>query len=121
MLLSEQSELLLQTPLLLSALLNISISRNWLIPTLAVMRFHAYLVQAFLPGFERTSFAQLPGIQFDEVTKLAPEAEDIGDFIDALEKKEDNRAIDVKKAVKKWGRAEIVDATFKGVICGFFS
>ncbi|KAF5388148.1 hypothetical protein D9615_000013 [Tricholomella constricta] len=110
---SEQTEILLQTPLLLSALLNISTSRNWLSPTLAVMRLHAYITQALLPGSERLRFAQLPGIKIDEVLTLAPEATDMGDFVHALEEKHDGRVVDVKKAIEKWGRAEIVDAAFK--------
>ena len=109
----EQTEILLQTPLLLSALLNISISRNWLIPTLAVMRLHAYLVQALLPSSERSSLAQLPGVKTNDVLALPADVEDIGDFVNHLEEKHDSRAVEVKKAIQKWGRAEIVDAAFK--------
>lgn len=110
---SEQSEILLQTPLLLNALLNIATSRNWLSPTLSVMRLHAYLTQALLPGSERLRFAQLPHIKVEEVATLAPAATDIGDFVHALEEQQDGRAIDAKKAISRWGRAEIVDAAFK--------
>ncbi|RDB15649.1 Translocation protein sec63 [Hypsizygus marmoreus] len=110
---TEQREILLQTPHLLSALLNISISRNWLLPTLAIMRLHAYLAQALLPGSERLRFAQLPGIKTDEVSTLAPRAQDMGDFVHALEEKHDGRVVDVKKAMEKWGHVEIVDAAFK--------
>ena len=110
----EQTEILLQTPLLLGALLNISISRNWLLPTLAVMRLHAYLSQALPPGTERLHFAQLPGIKTDELASLAPHAKDIDDFLHVLQEKRDERLGDVKKAIEKWGRIEIVDAAFKG-------
>lgn len=111
---AEQTQILLQTPLLLSALLNISISRSWLIPTIAVMRLHAYLAQALLPVSERSRFAQLPGIKTDELATLAPQAENMADFAHALEEKQDGRVVDVKKAMEKWGRADIVDASFKG-------
>ncbi|KAG5645765.1 hypothetical protein DXG03_005302 [Asterophora parasitica] len=110
---TEQTEILLQTPLLLTALLNIATSRNWLSSSIAVMRLHAYITQALLPGSERLRFAQLPNIKIDEVLTLAPEASDIADFVHALEEKQDGRVVDVKKAVAKWGRAEIVDAAFK--------
>ncbi|GLB33376.1 putative sec63 protein [Lyophyllum shimeji] len=110
---SDQTEILLQTPLLLSALLNISMSRNWLAPTLSVMRLHAYLTQALLPGPERQRFAQLPGIKIDDVSTLASQATDISDVVHALEQQQDSRVVDVKKALAKWGRAEIADAAFK--------
>ncbi|KAF9468774.1 translocation protein sec63 [Collybia nuda] len=109
----EQTKTLLQTPILLSALLNISISRSWLLPTLAIMRLHAYLAQALIPGSDHLRFAQLPGISTAEVDTLAHEARDLGDILSALEKKSDSRALDVKKALQKWGRIEIVDAAFK--------
>jgi translocation protein SEC63 len=78
------------------------------------MRLHAYLTQALVPGSERLRFAQLPGIKMDEASTLAPEATDMSDFVHALEEKQDGRVVDVKKAIEKWGRAEIVDAAFKG-------
>lgn len=111
---AEQAKILLQTPLLLHALLTITTSRNWLTPTIAVMRLHAYLTQALLPGAEELRFAQLPGIKEDESKTLAPKAKDVGDFVHALEEKQDGRLADVKKAVSKWGRLECVEASFKG-------
>jgi translocation protein SEC63 len=78
------------------------------------MRLHAYLAQALIPGSERLRFAQLPGIKADEIDTLAPEAKDVSDVLSALEKKQDSRAVDVKMALQKWGRIEIVDAAFKG-------
>ncbi|KAF8075961.1 hypothetical protein FPV67DRAFT_1649028 [Lyophyllum atratum] len=97
---SEQNEILLQTPLLLSALLNISISRNWL--------------SVYLDHHEITRLSDSgPSSWLTEVSTLAPEATDMGDLVHALEEKQDSRAVDVKKALAKWGRAEIVDAAFK--------
>ena len=88
-----QETVLLQTPLLLNALLNISISRNWLSPSLFVMRLQAYLAQA-----------------------LPPTAAADNQFLRSLEEKDDPKIIDVKKKVmERWGRVEIVDATFKGL------
>ncbi|KAG6915041.1 hypothetical protein DXG01_013771 [Tephrocybe rancida] len=110
---ADQRQILLQTPLLLSALLNIATSRNWLSPSVAVMRLHAYITQALLPGPERMRFAQLPRIKLDEATTLAPKARDLRDFEQALIEKHDSRMLDVRTALSKWGRAEIVDVAFK--------
>jgi translocation protein SEC63 len=112
---AEQTQILLHAPLLLNALLNIATSRNWLIPTLSVMRLHAHLAQALLPGSDRLRFAQLPGIKGEEVGKLAPHARDLEDFVHALQEKADGRIGEVKKAVETWGRIELVDAVFKGM------
>lgn len=110
----EQAQVLLQTPSLLNALLNISLSRNWLHSTLWVMRLQAHIVQALLPGPEKNRFVQLPGIKGEELPDLAPNARDFADIVKSLEEKHDSRAIDVKKAVDYWGRLEVVDASFKG-------
>ena len=107
---TEQAQLLLQTPKILNALLTISTSRNWLAPTLSVMRLHAYLTQALLPGKEELKFAQLPGVKLEE---KQGEAENIGEFVEALEK-EDGRVNDIRRALQGWGRLELVDASFKG-------
>ncbi|KAG6861500.1 hypothetical protein C0995_015927 [Termitomyces sp. Mi166 len=109
----EQRKILLQTPLLLNALLNIATSRNWLSPSLTVMRLHAYITQALLPGPRRMRFAQLPGIKLEEISTLAPKATDLREFEQALVEKHDIRILDVKTALAKWGRVEIVDAAFK--------
>lgn len=79
------------------------------------MRLHAHLAQALIPGSERLRFAQLPGIKTAEVDTLAHGARDLGDVLSTLEKNSDSRAVDVKKALQKWGRIEIVDAAFKGM------
>lgn len=112
-LIKEQAQVLLQTPSLLNALLNISLSRNWLHSTLWVMRLQAHIVQALLPGPEKNRFVQLPGIKGEELPDLAPNARDFADIVKSLEEKHDSRAIDVKKAVDYWGRLEVVDASFK--------
>jgi translocation protein SEC63 len=89
-----QETVLLQTPLLLNALLNVSIARNWLFPSLFVMRLQAYLTQALPPAA----------------------AVDKNQFLRSLEGKDDPTISDIKKTViERWGRVEIVDAVFKGM------
>jgi translocation protein SEC63 len=79
------------------------------------MRLHAYLVQALIPGEERLKFAQLPGIQHEEVTSLSGDASVMEEFVLALDAKGDSRIEDVKTALQTWGRLELVDASFKGL------
>ncbi|ESK87828.1 translocation protein sec63 [Moniliophthora roreri MCA 2997] len=112
----EQTQILLQTPVLLNALLSISVSRNWLVPTIFTMRFHSFVTQALLPHNSpiKQRLAQLPGIKTSEVSSENTfKADDLSDLVAELEQKGDGRATDVKKAVEKWGRLEIVDASFK--------
>ncbi|KAJ6591853.1 Sec63 Brl domain-containing protein [Mycena vulgaris] len=107
----EQSALLLQTPLLLSALLTISQARNWLTPTLAIMRLHAFFAQALPPApAPRHQLAQLPGVKLSEA---AANDDDYAAFADGLEEQADGRVEDVRKALGQWGRAEIVDVSFR--------
>lgn len=113
----EQTKLLLQAPLILNALLNVATARTWLLPTLAVMRLHAYLAQALLPGSsEQAQLTQLPGIKDGDV-----EVADVGDAVRVLEEKGDARIEDVRRAVERWGRVEIVDVVFKGMCLGLYS
>ncbi|KAJ7636042.1 Sec63 Brl domain-containing protein [Mycena polygramma] len=107
----EQSALLLQTPLLLSAMLTISQARNWLTPTLAIMRLHAFFAQALPPPPARAhQLAQLPNIKLGEV---AVNNNDYTAFAHTLEEQSDGRVVDVRKALGQWGRVEIVDVTFR--------
>ncbi|KAF9236397.1 translocation protein sec63 [Melanogaster broomeanus] len=66
----EQTTLLLQTPALLNALLNIATARSWLAPTLGVMRLHAYIMQALVPGKLMPPQAQFPGFDTEEVNRV---------------------------------------------------
>ncbi|KAI0938903.1 hypothetical protein AcW1_004093 [Taiwanofungus camphoratus] len=109
----EQAQLLLQTPALLNSMLNISASRSWLLPTLSAIRLQAYLVQAILPGQEQFRFAQLPDVSGEEAAESFPRAGALEDFIASLEEKGDDRVPEVKKALQKWGKAELVDASFR--------
>ncbi|GJE83968.1 DnaJ-domain-containing protein [Phanerochaete sordida] len=109
----EQADILLTTPALLNSLLNIVLSRNWLWPTLAAMRLHAYLSQALLPGEDTARLAQLPGIKQSEAKELARELHVMNALPEALEKKDDGRAPEIKKALSRWGKLDVVDASFK--------
>ena len=110
---SEQTSVVLQTPFLLNALLQISLGRNWLAPSLAVMRLHAYFTQA-LPPRKGLELAQLPRIAEDDAKVLRSEVDGLGTIVEHLNAKGDGRAEDVKKALDRWGRVELVDAAFKG-------
>ena len=80
------------------------------------MRLQAYFVQALPPNAaDIQRITQLPGIGCDDVHTLAPKAKDMSGFLRSLEEKDDPRVNDVKKAIEKWGRIEIVEATFKGL------
>ncbi|KAI6009717.1 translocation protein sec63 [Pisolithus marmoratus] len=108
-LLEEQKSLLLQTPLLLNAYLSIASARNWLSPTLAVMRLHAYIAQAVVPG-RRSLQAQLPGFAPDAV---AEEVDDLSDVVRQLREAGDERAEEAQKATGSLCSLDVVDMRFK--------
>ncbi|KAI6122859.1 translocation protein sec63 [Pisolithus croceorrhizus] len=105
----EQKSLLLQTPLLLNAYLSIASARNWLAPTLAVMRLHAYLAQAVVPG-RRILQAQLPGFAPDAATD---EVDDLSDLVRQLRVTGDERTEEAAKAFGSLACLEVVDMRFK--------
>ncbi|PIL36583.1 transporter [Ganoderma sinense ZZ0214-1] len=108
----EQTALLLQTPALLNSMLNITMSRNWLLPTIAAMRLHAYLTQALLPSKVDLRAAQLPGIQQSDAASLCKS--ESGDFSDAVSSLSDSSELgNAQKALERLGQTEIVDASFK--------
>lgn len=111
---AEQTQILLHTPTLLNAMLNISMARNWLLPTLAAMRLHAFLAQAIPPGQEELKAAQLPGIEPSQVSSLPKsESSDFSAAISSLSVSEPAALPDAQKALERLGHAEIVDASFK--------
>lgn len=118
----EQLKILLQSPQVLSSLLNICLSRNWLAPSLAAVQLSAHLTQAVppLPKAIKESdkdwlkFSQLPGISLDEVEKFK-NVHGFDQLIQNLEGANDTRAADVKEAVQNWGKVQIVGSTFKVV------
>ena len=104
----------MQAPLLLNAILNVCISRSWVVPTLAAMYSHAFIAQALPPNAsDRLRLTQLPGIDSKDLESLSPRAS-MADIVYNLEGKQDARAGDVKTALQKWGRVEIVEASFRG-------
>ncbi|KAH9483171.1 Translocation protein sec63 [Psilocybe cubensis] len=110
----KQQQVLLQTPMLLNALLNVSVARTWLLPTLSIMRLYGYLAQAIpTNASQRLRLTQLPHIKQEDITPLPVKANDMSDVLASLEEKDDPRTKDVKKALEKWGRVDIVSATFK--------
>ncbi|KAI9572465.1 translocation protein sec63 [Boletus coccyginus] len=106
----EQTSLLLQTPVLLNALLNIASARSWLAPTLGVMRLHAYLMQALVPGKATPRQAQLPG--FDSSTPSSGK-QDLVTFVNNLKESGDKRALEARKALESWGSLQLVGMGFK--------
>jgi len=89
--------------------LNIASARSWLAPTLGVMRLHAYLVQALVPGKIASPRAQLPG--FD--TAASSGKEDLATFVRDLKESGDERALEAGKALQSWASLEVVDMAFK--------
>ncbi|KAH9037635.1 Sec63 Brl domain-containing protein [Lactarius pseudohatsudake] len=108
-----QTQVLLQTPALLNALLSITTARNWSQPSIAAMRLHAYLAQGILPGSQGARWAQLPGMKKGDIRALPATSRDFADVISHLEEQKNVLAEDARKAVERWGRIEIVNATFK--------
>jgi translocation protein SEC63 len=78
------------------------------------MRLHAYLTQALVPGDDTIRFAQLPGIKQTESKELAGTVSAIDAVPAVLEEKNDGRSTEVKKALSRWGKLDVVDASFKG-------
>jgi translocation protein SEC63 len=107
----EQAKLLLQAPMLLNALLAISAARSWLSPTLMVMRLHAYIMQALLPGKPVPLQAQLPGFDMNVDTSGV---KGLTSFISRLEDEDDIRVPEARKALEGWSRLDVVDMSFRG-------
>lgn len=107
---AEQKTLLLHAPSLLNSLLNIALAHSWLLPTVRIMHLHAHLAQAILPGAEK--MIQFPGI--DDSTEDIPDS--LEGLIERLEETGDHRLDAVKKTGEKWGRLEVVDASYKGAV-----
>lgn len=83
------------------------------------MRLHAYITQALYPGQESLRFAQLPGINQSEAEEFAKESHGFEDLTGSLEEKQDGRLDEIKKVVSRWGKLDLVDASFKGIFSGF--
>ncbi|KAF9563385.1 hypothetical protein CPC08DRAFT_632910 [Agrocybe pediades] len=111
---TQQKQVLLQTPHLLNALLNVSVARTWLAPTLGIMRLYAYFAQALpVNASESTRLAHILGLKEEEIKSAAPKAKDMADVLHSLEENKDSRAADVKKTMERWGKVDIVSTRFK--------
>ncbi|KAL5487852.1 SEC63 [Sanghuangporus weigelae] len=113
-----QDDILIRSPSLLTSLLNIAASHNWLSPTLNAMRLHSYITQAVSPfpeSQELSVLTQFPNITEDELKEVVRHLDerDVKAFIDHLEKSHDARANEVRKAAESWGRLELVEASFR--------
>ena len=105
--------------MILASLLNIAMSKNWLIPTLNAMRLHAYITQAIVPsGSEDAStvFTQLPNITEEEAKAVIDKLgeRDMNNFIKQLQEIHSAKTDEVNKAAESCGRLELEDATFRG-------
>ena len=95
-------------------MLNITMSRNWLLPTISAMRLHAYLTQALVPGNNALKAAQIPGISTAEAPGLSGfGSNDFSTAVASLSKSESSSLLDAQKALERLGKTEIVDASFK--------
>ena len=109
---AEQIAMLRALPTILTALLNISLARNWLSTSLLVVRLQASLVQALPPN--ASPLAQLPDLDPEEAFALEMTAEAEG-------KRWAEKAISKKclegeavQVAQTWPRLEITHAEFKG-------
>ena len=95
-------------------MLNITMSRNWLLPTIAAMRLHAYITQALLPGNSALKAAQIPVVSPSEALGLSTsESNDFSAAVASLSKSDSSSLPDAEKALERLGQTEIVDASFK--------
>jgi translocation protein SEC63 len=78
------------------------------------MRLHSSVAQALPPNAsDRLRLMQLPGID-SKIVETLPAKANMSDVLHSLEEKKDPRTDDVRKTLEKWGRVEIVEATFRG-------
>lgn len=74
------------------------------------MHLHAHLAQAILPGADK--IVQFPGI--DDPAEDLPDS--LEGLVEHLEETGDQRLDAVKKTGEKWGKLEVVDASYKGTV-----
>lgn len=108
----EQEQLVLRSPQLLTSLLAMTLSHNWLVPTLHVMHLHAYIAQALIPGSDE--LLQLPHVSPSVLSSVGGPSRAEG-LVENLREKEPASAADINKAGQHVGRLEIADAYFKGL------
>jgi len=86
-------------------LLNIAASRSWLSPTLSVMRLHACMVQASLPGKE--------GSLSEDSSSLGRRSDAVKDIMQSVEGDEDGKRLQAQKVLQNRSHLDIVDVSFK--------
>lgn len=103
----------------MTSLLNVAMSRNWLLPSLSILRLQAYLAQGVHPAQspEAALLTQLPHITEDDVKATADRLDehDLKAFVEYLQETKDGRAEEVAKSASKWGRLDLVEASFRGL------
>jgi len=78
------------------------------------MRLYSSFVQALPPNAsDRLRLTQLPGIDSKNLETLLAKA-NMSNVLYTLEQKKDPRTDDVRQTLEKWGRVEIIEATFRG-------
>ncbi|KAK6907520.1 hypothetical protein I203_101515 [Kwoniella mangroviensis CBS 8507] len=110
---SEKLAVLRVTPPLLSALLNISLSHNWLTTSLLCIKLQPALVQA-LP-IDVSPLAQLPGVTPEKGTELQiiNKAEGVRWLEKWMKTEKKDVSPETLDVAKYWPRLEVVDAVFK--------
>lgn len=100
----------------MTSLLNITLSHNWLLPTITTMRLWASVVQALPLSDSRTlKLTQVPGFTKADVDSIMADADEpsLPVFLKELRKREDARAEEAQKVAEKWGKLEVVDVSFR--------
>ncbi|KZT33857.1 hypothetical protein SISSUDRAFT_1027300 [Sistotremastrum suecicum HHB10207 ss-3] len=111
----EQENFLVHSQVLLTSLLNITLSRNWLNTSVHVIHLSAYLTQALAPSSDPNNILlQLPGVTSDDLKELPSRSGgQIESFIGRLKEKEDSRVANIEAAAKRWGHLDVVDVSYK--------
>jgi translocation protein SEC63 len=78
------------------------------------MRLYSSFAQAVPPNAsDKLRLTQLPGVDPKNLASLPAKA-NMSDILHSLEEKKDPRTDDVRKTLEKWGRVEIIEASFRG-------
>lgn len=133
----ERSTLLLSLPPLLTSLLNVSLSHNWLSTSLTIMKLHALLIQATLPTLPK--LLQLPHFTYaqakaaEEKLRSLKGAGGIEAWNRISKAKRDeilntvggvwteNESEETLEVARSWPKLEVLSAKFKGELVRFCS
>ena len=109
---AEQIAVLRASPLLLNAMVNISLAHNWLATSLLCIKLQPCLAQG-LPA-SVSPLTQFPGVTLDEAEKLEVVSGAEGTKWCEKFVKSSERFGEAKLVAEQWPRLDIVDAEFKG-------